>query len=87
MVDHVLGDDNAEVAKRWMMDIIMQLVFLFGFLKGLKAFYMKAMVGIGQGGLTYTKSCDLLMLNMGEIVGTFSLHECCVVLSIHQADQ
>ena len=60
MVDHVLGDDIAEAVERWMMDIIVQPVFLFGFLKEFKAFNMKAMLGMGQGGLTYTRSCDLL---------------------------
>ena len=87
MVDHVLGDDIAEAAERQMMDIIVQPVFLFGFLKELKTFYMKSMPGMGQGGFTYTKSYNLLMLNVGEIVGTFPLHEFHVVLSIHQVDQ
>ena len=87
MVDHVLGDDIAEAAERRMTDIIAQPVFLFGFPKELKAFYMKAMPGTGQGGLTYTESCDLLMPNVGEVVGTFPLHQFCVALSIHQADQ
>ena len=69
MVDHVLGDDIAEAAERQMTDILAQPVFLYGFPKELKAFYMKAMPGTGEGGLVYTESCDLLMPNVGEIVG------------------
>ena len=69
MVDRVLGDDIAEAVERWMTDIIMQPVFLFGFLKELKVFYMKSLPGMGQG--TYTESCVLLMPNVGKIVGTF----------------
>ena len=62
-------------------------MFLFGFLKELKAFYMKAMPGTGQGGLMHTESCDLLMPDVGEIVGMFPLYEFCVLLSIHQVAQ
>lgn len=69
MVDHVLGDDIAEAAERQMTDIIAQPVFLYGFPKELKAFYMKAMPSVGEGGLVYTESCDLLLPNVGEIVG------------------
>ncbi|KIJ51411.1 hypothetical protein M422DRAFT_158290 [Sphaerobolus stellatus SS14] len=69
MVDHALGDDIAEAAERQMTDILAQPVFLYGFPKELKAFYMKAMPGTGEGGQVYTESCDLLMPNVGEIVG------------------
>ncbi|KAF8525974.1 asparaginyl-tRNA synthetase [Hysterangium stoloniferum] len=69
MVDHVLGDDIAEAAERQMTDIFAVPMFLYGFPKELKAFYMKAMPGTGEGGLVYTESCDLLMPNVGEIVG------------------
>ena len=87
MVDRVLGDDIAEAVERWMTDIIVQPVFLFGFPKELKVFYMKAMPGTGQGGLRYTESCDLLVPNVGEIVGMFPLYEFRVALSIHQVAQ
>ena len=70
-----------------MADIIAQPVFLFGSPKELKAFYMKAMPGTGQGGLTYTESCDLLMPNVGEIVSMFPLYGFRIALSIHQAAQ
>ena len=36
IVDHVLGDDIAETVERQMMDIIVQPLFLFGFLKEVK---------------------------------------------------
>lgn len=73
MVDHALGDDIAEAAERQMTDIIAKPVFLHGFPKELKAFYMKSMPGVGPGGLVYTESCDLLMPNVGEIVGQYPL--------------
>jgi len=52
-----------------MTDIIGTPVFLYGFPVELKAFYMKKMPSDGKGGPVYTESCDLLMPNVGEIVG------------------
>jgi len=71
MVSHKLGDDIAEAAERQMTDIIGKPVFLHGFPAELKAFYMKKIRGPEgtKSGFTFTESCDLLMPNVGEIVG------------------
>jgi asparaginyl-tRNA synthetase len=69
MENHVLGDDIAEAAERQMTDIIGRPVFLYGFPAALKAFYMKKMIGAGGASEVYTESCDLLMPNVGEVVG------------------
>jgi asparaginyl-tRNA synthetase len=71
MVIHKLGDDIAEAAERKMTDIIGQPVFLYGFPAELKAFYMKKMCGPegSKCGFTFTESCDLLIPNVGEVIG------------------
>lgn len=69
MVDHVVGDDIAEAAERQMTDIIGTPVFLHSFPAELKAFYMKKLPAEEGAKTVYTESCDLLMPNVGEIVG------------------
>ncbi len=69
MVDYVVGDDIAERAERRMMDEINCPIFLHGFPADIKPFYAKAAPGNTEGGPIFTESCDLLMPNVGEVVG------------------